>query len=220
MKSALVLALVFLSSSAIASHGIVHQHRSTGLTGHNTRGNDGWCQASSGTASFTAYTGCDYPSCGITTSGYTAAVNTCAFGAYSGAGGACGRCFKITSTQDPYTPSFEGPFNSIVVRVSDLCPHSTSGTPPWCDQTVSNPVNQYGMSMHFDLCKDPSSGAAGAFFPPNRWAMLGTFAEVPCEGNWEGTLGDSLWGNSCMASGNTNFWPNADECSNNGSPPP
>src|SRR6267154_1420011 len=61
MKSALVLALAFLSSFVIASHGIVHQHRSTESTIHNDRGYGGWCQAHSGSASFTAYTDCSYP---------------------------------------------------------------------------------------------------------------------------------------------------------------
>ena len=168
MKSALVF--VFLLSSAVASHAIVHQPRGTEFTAHNTRGYNGWCQAHSGTASFTAYTGCSYPcklmrllfhglvlnrahavrpfaACGITTYGYTAAVNTCAFGAYSGAGDACGRCFKITSNKDPYTSSFKGPFGSIVVKANNLCPHSEDGTPGWCDQSVSKPVNQFGMSM-------------------------------------------------------------------------
>lgn len=63
IKSALVLALAFFSSSAIATHGIVHQHLRTESTVHNTRGDDGWsqCQKRSGSASFTAYKGCQYP---------------------------------------------------------------------------------------------------------------------------------------------------------------
>jgi len=61
MKFALVLALVCLSSSTIASHGVVHQHRRTELAVQNTRGYDGWCQAHSGSASFTAYTDCSHP---------------------------------------------------------------------------------------------------------------------------------------------------------------
>jgi hypothetical protein len=61
MNFALVLAIVFLSSSAIASHGVVHQHRRTELTAHDTRQYGGWCQAPSGSASFTAYTNCSVP---------------------------------------------------------------------------------------------------------------------------------------------------------------
>jgi hypothetical protein len=59
MKSALIL--VFLSTSVIASHGIVHQHRRTESSVHNTRASGGWGQAPSGSASFTAYTGCNVP---------------------------------------------------------------------------------------------------------------------------------------------------------------
>jgi hypothetical protein len=63
MKSA--LALVFLSTfaSAFASHGIVHKHRctsenSTQGTTQDTSTNGGWGQHTSGTASFTQYSGC------------------------------------------------------------------------------------------------------------------------------------------------------------------
>ncbi|KAG6897199.1 hypothetical protein C0992_003496 [Termitomyces sp. T32_za158] len=49
-------------------------------------------------------------------------MNQLAFGAAPGlgAGDACGRCFAITGTADPFSPSFSGPFNSIVVKVTDL----------------------------------------------------------------------------------------------------
>jgi hypothetical protein len=49
MKSALI-ALVSLSALAVASHGVVHQHRS-----------GGWVQNPSGQASFTEYSGCGTP---------------------------------------------------------------------------------------------------------------------------------------------------------------
>ncbi|KAN0121003.1 endoglucanase V-like protein [Russula decolorans] len=227
MKS--VLALVFLSTFAFASHGIVHQHRCTSESDtHNTgvsirttvnddvstSTNGGWGQAHSGNASFTEYSGCSSPSCGIQTYGYTAAVNTFAFGAYSASGDACGRCFKITSNKDPYTPSYSGPFNSIVVRVNNLCP--IDGNQEWCGQTVSHPLNQFGMSMHFDLCED--SGTGTAFFPSGRGAMLGTFVEVPCEGNWNGSEGQSFWNGSCMANNTTPLWPGRG-CGNVGTPP-
>jgi EXPB1-like protein len=65
----------------------------------------------------------------------------------------------------------------------------------------------------FDLCED--SGTAAAFFPPDRGAMLGTFEEVPCEGNWSGSEGGSLWGGSCMASDTTGLWPEVG-CGNRG----
>jgi hypothetical protein len=180
---------------------------------------------------------CSFAACGKVTSGYTAAVNTCAFGAFSGAGDSCGRCFMITSNKDPYSPAYTGPFNSIVVKVDNLCPRSEPGTPGWCDQTVSHPVNQYGMSMQcvltpldpryaenetnrsFDLCED--SGTAAAFFPKGRGAMLGTFKEVECEGNFlvpkkkNKYEGVSLWRHSCMANHTTPLWPGVG-CSNSG----
>ncbi len=60
MKSALAIALVFLSTSTFASHGIVH-HRRTESSVHNTRADGGWGQAPSGNASFTQYSGCGSP---------------------------------------------------------------------------------------------------------------------------------------------------------------
>jgi hypothetical protein len=163
------LPLVFLSTFAFASHGIVHQHRCTSEVDTTASTNDGWGQAHSGNASFTEYWGCNTPcklcvyfrglvlhrvhadrdvffaACGITTSGYTAAVNTFAFGANSASGDACGRCFNITSNEDPYSPSYSGPFKSIVVRVSNLCPINSNEE--WCGQTASKPLNQHGTSM-------------------------------------------------------------------------
>ncbi|KAH9983946.1 endoglucanase V-like protein [Russula vinacea] len=206
MKSGLV-ALVFLSTLAVTSHAIVHQHRQS----------SGWVQNPSGQASFTAYSGCQSPSCGESiTSGYTAAVNVLSFGANSGSGDACGRCFQITPTSDPYTPGYTGPMgNPIIVRVTDLCPFASGGTVGWCDQRVSQPLNTYNMPMHFDLCED--SGAANAFFPSGLGAMLGTYQEVPCS-DWNGGVGSSLWGGSCMAPDDAPNWPSV-ACGNEGTPP-
>ena len=84
--------------------------------------------------------------CGQKVNGYSAAVNALAYGANSGTGGACGRCFKIVPTSDPYTPSSKGPFgNSIVVKVNDLCTASSNNE--FCDQTASNPLNHHNMPM-------------------------------------------------------------------------
>jgi hypothetical protein len=61
--------------------------------------------------------------CGISAgSGFTAAINQLAYGAPPGmgAGDACGRCFRLTGTGDPYTPSYAGPFHSIVVKATNL----------------------------------------------------------------------------------------------------
>jgi|SRR6266403_125510 len=68
-------------------------------------------------------------------------------------------------------------------------------------------------NLSFDLCED--SGTAAAFFPSGRGAMLGTFEEVPCEGNWSGSEGGSLWNGSCMANDTTGLWP-AVGCGNKG----
>lgn len=85
--------------------------------------------------------------CGKTANGFTAAMNQLTFGAPPGlgAGDACGRCFKVTGTSDPYSPSYTGPFFSIVVKNTDLCP--VAGNQQWCGQTVGNPTNQYGQPV-------------------------------------------------------------------------
>ncbi|KXN86571.1 hypothetical protein AN958_09875 [Leucoagaricus sp. SymC.cos] len=82
----------------------------------------GYVQRASGSASFTMYTGCGAPACGKTATGFTAAMNQLAFGSAPGlgAGDACGRCFAVTGTSDPFSPSFPGPFHTIVVKVTDL----------------------------------------------------------------------------------------------------
>ena len=95
---------------------------STSATPLESRQTGGYVQSPSGSASFTMYTGCGQPACGKTASGFTAAINQLSFGAAPGlgAGDACGRCFVVTGTSDPFSPSFPGPFHSIVVKVTDL----------------------------------------------------------------------------------------------------
>jgi len=152
--------------------------------------------------------------CGQKVNGFSAAVNELAYGANSGTGGACGRCFKIVPTSDPYTPSSKGPFgDGIVVKVNDLCTASSNNE--FCDQTASNPVNHHDMPMHFELCTD--SGAPGAFFPGNNTAMLGTYEEVSCS-DWSGSDGEKVSDKSCMAGKDVGLWPNTG-CSNSGTPP-
>ena len=159
------------------------------------------------------------------TEGYTAAVNVLSFGAMESAGDACGRCFEIAPTKDPYSPDYTGRMGTpIIVRVTDLCPFSSGDTPQWCDQTVSTPVNQYGKHMQcvlffiplgtgmlknepncsFDLCED--SGAPQAFFEGSRGAMLGNYKEVSCS-RWRGIEGERLWNGACMGNSTTPFWP-------------
>lgn len=85
-------------------------------------GTNAWVQRASGSASFTQYSGCGAPACGKTASGFTAAVNQLMFGASPGLGpgDACGRCFSVTATADPFSPAYMGPFHTIVVKVTDL----------------------------------------------------------------------------------------------------
>lgn len=64
----------------------------------------------------------------------------------------------------------------------------------------------------FDICQD--TGGASAFFPSDRGALTGTFAEVPCS-QWSGTDGDSLWNGSCIVGETAYNWP-AVGCGNRG----
>ncbi|KAJ3822974.1 RlpA-like double-psi beta-barrel-protein domain-containing protein-containing protein [Lentinula raphanica] len=139
----------------------------------------GYLQLPSGNTSFTQYSGCGSPACGVTGSGFTAAMNQLAFGSVPGlgAGDACGRCFALTGTADPFSPAYTGPFNSIIVKVTDMCP--VAGNEQWCGQTTSNPVNSFGTEFHFDICED--TGGAAAFFPSGHTALTGTFTEVQME---------------------------------------
>lgn len=85
--------------------------------------------------------------CGKAASGYTAAISQLAFGSAPGlgAGDACGRCFSLTANADPYSPAFTGPFKTIIVKVTDMCPDQ--GNQEWCGQTTSSPTNQHGASV-------------------------------------------------------------------------
>ena len=123
-----------------------------------------WLQVPSGTASFTYYSGCgqagmvfgssvrrllmlDDSACGKTANGFTAAISQLTFGSSPGlgAGDVCGRCFSITGKADPYSPSFSGPFKTIIVKATDMCP--VNGNSEFCGQTSSNPTNTHGASV-------------------------------------------------------------------------
>ena len=173
--------------------------------------------------------------CGKTATGFTAAMSQLAFGSPpgSGAGDACGRCFKLTGTKDPYSPNFTGPFYNVVVKTTDLCP--VQGNQVWCGQNTTNPVNSFGTSVQcvlalpttcvswrgsikkisrsFDLCQD--SGAANAFFPSGHGALTGTYEEVSCS-EWSGTDGSSLWNGACLNDENSPSWPSTGSCGNKG----
>jgi hypothetical protein len=150
-------------------------------------------------------------------------VSQLAFGSVPGlgAGNACGRCFELFGESDPYDTSFTGPFKSIIVKATDMCP--VQGNEQWCGQTTQNPVNSFGASMQyvlspvyksacsprfhrsFDLCHD--SGAADAFFPSGHGALKGTYKEVSCN-KWDGLdSGNPLWNGACLKGENARTWP-------------
>ncbi|KAH9021104.1 endoglucanase V-like protein [Lactarius deliciosus] len=202
MKSAFLLTAISLLATNVCGSVVELEPRATG----------GYVQNPSGTASFTFYSGCSSPACGKSATGFTAAMSQLAFGAPSGlgAGDACGRCFSVTANKDPFSPSFTGPFNTIVVKVTNLCP--VSGNEEWCGQTMSQPTNSFGMSVHFDLCQD--AGTDKAFFPSGHGALTGTYQEVSCS-QWSGTDGPSLWNGACLSGESAANWP-AVSCGNQG----
>ncbi|KAE9399953.1 hypothetical protein BT96DRAFT_1100943 [Gymnopus androsaceus JB14] len=180
----------------------------------------GYVQLPSGSASFTMYGGCQTPACGVVpSSGFTAAINQLAFGSVPGLGpgNACGRCFSVTAETDPFNPEDTGPFSTIIVKVTDMCP--VAGNEEWCGQEIGDPVNSHGTDFHFDLCED--SGAANAFFTGHSGALTGSFMEVSCS-LWSGGADGPLQFNvACLAPGETaTLWPDTSEgCANQGTPP-
>ncbi|KAH9988388.1 hypothetical protein BJV77DRAFT_964412 [Russula vinacea] len=120
------------------------------------------------------------------TAGYTAAVNELAFGSNHSFGDACGRCFRIKPTKDPYSPHFNGPFgHDIVVKVNNLClPHGNASQPN-CASLPFPRTWTRGVMLKFTK----TNRASAAFFPPPRLAMLGKYQEVSC-GEWNGSQGN------------------------------
>jgi len=179
------------------------------------RATGNYIQNAGGSASFTHYSGCNQPACGKSASGFTAAVSQLAFGAAPGlgAGDACGRCFAITATADPFSPGYSGPFKTIVVKVTDLCP--VAGNQEWCGQTTSHQTNQHGASMHFDLCDD--NGSSNAFFPSGHGALTGSYSEVSCS-QWSGSDGGANWNGACLSGETVGNWPSTG-CGNKGTDP-
>jgi len=134
-------------------------------------------------------------SCGCTgesTHFPTAALNQMAFGSSTAYGPACGRCFKLTLlntflSDPPFYPTVT---RSLVIKVTDLCPHSQTG---WCNGTTSGP-NAAGSYLNFDLAF-PSSSISNNFFPSNVslygytdfgvWNI--SYQSVSCASNWSGS---------------------------------
>ncbi|SRR6266478_9534477 len=100
MRSALLLVVVAaLSTLVVASHVIVPERR-------QSCDPNGWVQNSNGRATFTSAHNCATP-CKCRRAyfrGFTSAINELTFGSdYDHSfGDACGRCFHITSTADPF----------------------------------------------------------------------------------------------------------------------
>jgi len=68
------------------------------------------------------------------------------------AGGNCGRCYKISPSYDPYSPKSELHANSIVVKITDLCPitvNPSKDDPKWCSQTTAEPHNIFGGPVQY-----------------------------------------------------------------------
>lgn len=160
---------LLLSASLATIYGALFVHGTL-----DARATGGYVQNPSGSASFTMYSGCGSPgtlhfivtavckqaafirlsfprptACGKTASGFTAAINQLAFGSGPGlgAGDACGRCFSLTGQADPYSPAFTGPFKTVVVKITDLCP--VSGNEEWCGQSTSATTNQHGAPFQY-----------------------------------------------------------------------
>ncbi|KAJ3724688.1 RlpA-like double-psi beta-barrel-protein domain-containing protein-containing protein [Lentinula raphanica] len=132
-------------------------------------------------------------SCGCTAESThypTAALSQMAFGSSTAYGPACGRCFNLTllNTFLSVPPFFPSGHQSIVVKVTDLCPLSTTG---WCNATTNGP-NAAGHDLNFDLAF-PSTSIPSNFFPSNAsyygytdfgvWNI--SYESVSCS-NWEG----------------------------------
>ncbi|KAI0738628.1 endoglucanase V-like protein [Daedaleopsis nitida] len=205
MARNLLFFLQFVAVATLATCVSVPEKRATG----------GYVQNPSGTASFTHYSGCSQPACGIAASGYTAAISQLAFGSGPGLGpgDACGRCFAVTANADPYSPAYGGPFKTIVVKVTDLCP--LQGNQEWCGQSRSAADNQHGAPVHFDICED--TGGAAQFFPSGHGALTGTYTEVSCS-QWSGSDGGPLWNGSCIKGESAGNWPSVG-CGNQGTAP-
>ncbi|VDC06976.1 unnamed protein product [Peniophora sp. CBMAI 1063] len=118
-------------------------------------------------------------------------MNQMAYGSSTSYGPACGRCFNLTLLNtflsDP--PFYPSETKSVVVKVTDLCPLSTTG---WCNATSVGP-NAAGNYLNFDLAW-PSSSIPDDFFPSNEsfygykdfgvWNI--SYQSVDCLDDWAG----------------------------------
>jgi len=156
-----------------------------------------WIQyPADGTATMTHYT---IPqgfvaACGCTggsTDFPTAAMSQYAYGSSTAYGPGCGRCFNLTllNTFTSVPPFFPNVTNSVVIKVTDLCPTGGNG---WCSATPGHP-NQGGAYINFDLAW-PSSSIPDDFFPSDAsvygftdfgvWNV--SYQTVDCIQDWAG----------------------------------
>ena len=98
--------------------------------------------------------------CGFYTyPGYSAAVSQNEFGVGpgAGAGGACGTCWKLTAETNNNGQQLSNHGNSIVVKVTNLCPAAGN---PLCAQNGLGGTNSLGANLNFDLCIDSHANTA------------------------------------------------------------
>ncbi|KAL1311369.1 hypothetical protein AAFC00_001539 [Neodothiora populina] len=147
-------------------------------------------------ASFTEYGSSDSNgsgNCNVATSacgyytnpGYSVAVSQNLYGAGPGAGAGpdCGKCYKLTVQTDSSGNKVSNAGNSIVAKVTNLCPSDGN---PLCSQGSLTDTNQYGANVNFDTCID--SGASKALFGDSGVGLgIGTAEEVDCT-SWSGSV--------------------------------
>ncbi|KIM31512.1 hypothetical protein M408DRAFT_260895 [Serendipita vermifera MAFF 305830] len=156
---------------------------------------DVWAVPAQGFATITHYTlPLDYiASCGCTAKSThypTAALSSLAFGSTQNFGPGCGACYRLKPlntflSTPPYYPP-ESELQSIVVKITDLCPTWSA----WCEATPTQP-NRAGNFLNFDLAL--SDVISSNFFPSNEsyygYADFGvwnaTYEATSCS-NWSG----------------------------------
>lgn len=105
-----------------------------------------------------------------------------------GAGSGCGTCWRLTLQTDSSGNKVANYGNSIVVKVTNLCPSSGN---PLCSQSGASSTNSYGAAINFDTCID--SGASKALFGSDSSGGqpiglgLGSAQQVDCS-QWSGSV--------------------------------
>ncbi|KAK3679536.1 hypothetical protein LTR78_001097 [Recurvomyces mirabilis] len=168
-------ATTLLTTAALAIGASAQQSYKASFTqyGSGDQNNSGNCNVKT--------TACGY----YTQPGYSAAISQNEFGAGpgQGAGPGCGTCWKLTIETNSSGQKVSNAGNSIVVKVTNLCPAQGN---PLCAQNGLSGTNQYGANLNFDTCID--SGASKALFGSSGVGLgVGTAVEVNCN-QWSGTV--------------------------------